>query len=56
MRRAARCRGPDGREDAGADDRADAERGQLDRAERALQPRLPVLRFADQPIERLHPE
>ena len=50
---AAGGRRADRREDAGADDRADAERGELQRAERALQLLSAALGIGNQPGERL---
>ena len=50
---AAGRRRADRREDAGADDRADAERGELHRTERPLELLVSALRVANQPVERL---
>ena len=44
------------REDAGADDRADAQRGQRPRAQRLFQPMLGLLRVGDQLVDGLAAE
>ena len=46
----------DDHEDAGADDRAEAERGQVERADRALELGVLLLRLGDEDVDRLRGE